>query len=72
MGVPKEEFVTKKMRYAKGVLKDASSMLARIDKDSNITQETHNELLIECQEIKQYMVELDLFLKTCFIAQKVG
>ena len=72
MALPKEEAIIKKVRYAKGVLEDASSQLADLHNRGTITKEAHEELLKECQEINQFVIELVLFIKACNTAQKAG
>jgi hypothetical protein len=72
MALPKEEAIVKKVKYAKGVLSDASSQLADLHKRGTITKEAYSELLTECQEIKQFAVEMVLFIQACSDAQKVG
>lgn len=72
MGVPKEEFVIKKMKYGAGVLENASHMLAQFDDSNPLTKRAMEELLHECQEINQFVIEMVLFIKACQTAQKVG
>jgi hypothetical protein len=72
MALPKEKAIVKKVKYAKGVLEDASKQLAELNERSTITKVAHEELLIECQEINQFMIEMVLFIKACNTAQKAG
>jgi len=72
MAPPREISVVKKMQFAKGKLKEASEMLNRLHTAGTITKETHSELLIECQEINQYVIEMVLFIKACQTTQKAG
>jgi hypothetical protein len=72
MALPKEQAIIKKMKYAKGVLEDVSKQLAELHTRSVITKEAHEELLAECQEINQFVIEMVLFIKACNTAQKAG
>jgi len=72
MALPKQKAIIKKVKYAKGVLEDASNQLAELHRRSEVTKEAHGELLQECRELNQLVVEMVLFIKACNTAQKAG